>query len=218
MSQAAVILPGSPLTGAAAAADMNAAWAAMISKFSGNSAPTLGPGASSALVVGQWWYDTSVTPNVLRIYDGTNWVPFQAISAAAAPHLAAPMSGHPFLAGFADSVNFNSVADTQINLILPSTNYMLEGVWVQNTGTTASLTTAKYGLFSASAGGGTALVASNTVLTALTSNAVNTAGSAALVSTANIGAFNFNPLFFRITTAQGAAATGNVYITARALP
>src|SRR5258706_5415814 len=74
MSQSAVILPGSPLTGAAAAADMNAAWAAMTSKFSGTTAPTLGPGTLGALVAGQDWLGTSVNPYVWRVWDGTQWV------------------------------------------------------------------------------------------------------------------------------------------------
>ena len=73
MSQAPVILPGSPLTGAAAAADMNAAWAAMISMFSGTTAPTLGPGASGALVVGQDWLNTSITPYIWNKWDGVTW-------------------------------------------------------------------------------------------------------------------------------------------------
>ena len=78
MSQAAVILPGSPLTGAAAAADMNAAWAAMISKFQGASAPTLGPGTLGALVEGQDWLSTA-SPNVLSMYSGTAFRPWLTI-------------------------------------------------------------------------------------------------------------------------------------------
>src|SRR5258706_15733354 len=73
MSQAPVILPGSPLTGAAAAGDMNAAWAAMISLFSGATPPTLGPGASGALVEGQPWLDTSLSVHVWKAWDGTTW-------------------------------------------------------------------------------------------------------------------------------------------------
>lgn len=75
MSQSAVILPGSPLSGSSMIGDINAAWAAIISKFSGTTAPTLGPGLSGALVEGQWWLDTSTTPHVLRAYDGTSWNP-----------------------------------------------------------------------------------------------------------------------------------------------
>src|SRR5882672_2250648 len=79
MSQAPVILPGSPLTGAAAAADINAAWAAQISLFSGTTAPTVGPGASSALVEGQDWLDTSKSVHVWKKWDGTQWCTFAAI-------------------------------------------------------------------------------------------------------------------------------------------
>jgi len=55
--------------------DINAAWAAIISKFSGTVAPTLGPGGSGALVESQWWLDTSTTPHVLRVHDGAQFVP-----------------------------------------------------------------------------------------------------------------------------------------------
>jgi hypothetical protein len=65
------------------AADINAAWAAQISLFSGTSAPTLGPGASSALVAGQFWMNTTVSQYVLNVYDGTNWCPFLTIDSSA---------------------------------------------------------------------------------------------------------------------------------------
>lgn len=124
-----------------------------------------------------------------------------------------------FMAGFAKNVNFNSVADTAISLTIPGGgNWILEAVWVQNTGTTPSLTNAQFGLFSAVGGGGTALVAGGTALSALTSNTVNTLVSAINVATTNTGAWNYTTLYFRITTGQGAAASGNVYITIRSLP
>src|SRR5258708_28306609 len=97
MSQAPVILPGSPLTGAAAAGDMNAAWAAMISKFSGTTAPTLGPGASGALVEGQPWLDTSLSVHVWKAWDGAQWVPFASIHTSA-PVVAPPLSWRQILA------------------------------------------------------------------------------------------------------------------------
>lgn len=81
MSQSAVILPGSPLSGSTMVGDINAEVAAIISKFSGATAPTLGPGTAGALVEGQWWLDTSVTPNVLRVYDAANWCPLLTIDA-----------------------------------------------------------------------------------------------------------------------------------------
>lgn len=77
MSQGAVIIPTTPpLPGATLVGDVNAALAAIISRFSANSAPTLGPGASGALVKGQEWLDTSVSPNQLKVYDGSQFLPW----------------------------------------------------------------------------------------------------------------------------------------------
>lgn len=75
MSQGAVILPGSPLSGTNLCADVNSAFAYTISQFSGYSAPTLGPGAASVLVAGQSWLNTTITQYVLSYYDGANWCP-----------------------------------------------------------------------------------------------------------------------------------------------
>lgn len=76
MSQGAVIIPGSPLTGANLCADVNSALAAAISQFSGGSAPTLGPGTAGALVAGQNWINTTATTYVLSTHDGTSFVPW----------------------------------------------------------------------------------------------------------------------------------------------
>lgn len=213
MSQASVILPGSPLTGADAAADMNAAWAAMISKFSGGSAPTAGPGAAAAIVKGQWWLDTSITPHLLKMYDGTNWVPILT-TFDPTTHSCSIWNN---ILGFAKTVDLNTVGDTHIFLSLPTTNWLFEGVWVVNKGTTASLTNAQFGLFSAAAGGGTALVAGGTALSSITSDTINTATNA-FVSVSNTVAYNFTSVYFRVTTQQGAAATADVYITGHPLP
>lgn len=75
MSQSAVILPGSPLSGGTMIGDINATAASIISAFSGSVAPTLGPGAGGSLVVGQYWLNTGVTPNILSMFDGTTWAP-----------------------------------------------------------------------------------------------------------------------------------------------
>jgi hypothetical protein len=129
------------------------------------------------------------------------------------------MLGYPMiLGGFADGVNANSVGDTAITIACPTANYRVAFVVTQNTGTTASLTTAQYGIFSAVGAGGTAISGAGSALTALTSNAVNTAGSVQSQAAGNSAAYNFTTLYFRITTAQGAAATVNVYIFIQPLP
>src|SRR5580704_13739576 len=82
MAQGAILLPGSPLTGANLCADVNASFLAITSQYSGPSAPTIGPGASSALVAGQTWLNTtSAIYNVLNIYDGASFVPFLNLDA-----------------------------------------------------------------------------------------------------------------------------------------
>jgi hypothetical protein len=63
--------------------DINTSFATVISLFSGSSPPTLGPGTAGALVVGQFWLNTSVTPNVLNIYDGVAWDPVGTLDAVA---------------------------------------------------------------------------------------------------------------------------------------
>lgn len=117
------------------------------------------------------------------------------------------------------AVDFNSVADHAVTVSIPGSagTYRLNTVVALNTGTTASLTTAKFGVFSAAAGGGTALLAAGQVMTGATTTGVNT--TAALVSTAGPNSFyNFSTLYFRITTAQGAAASGSVYLVVQPLP
>ena len=98
MSQSAVILPGSPLTGAALASDLNASFASVISKFSGATAPTLGPGAASALVAGQEWLNTSVAGQyVWGIYDGAVFCPLATIDTTA--HTATVPDGYRNIIG-----------------------------------------------------------------------------------------------------------------------
>lgn len=111
-------------------------------------------------------------------------------------------------------VNLNSVADTPVVVPLPPgvTVYKIRDVLVSNPvgSPLASLTTAKYGIFSAAAGGGTAVVANNTVLSGITTNTDNV--STSVIVTTVAGRFNFATLFIRCTTAQGAAASADFYI------
>lgn len=124
------------------------------------------------------------------------------------------------LGGFATGVNLNSGnTDIAITINSPTANYRINAVLVVNTGTTASLTTVTGGLFTTTGGGGLALAA-NQALAAITTNAVNTDANA-LSLTATVGArtkINSTTLQFRVGTAQGAAATGDVYVYIQPLP
>lgn len=125
----------------------------------------------------------------------------------------------PILGGWKQSVNLNSAnTDNEIRIKSPWPNWRLERVIVKNKGTTASITTATAGLFTATAGGGTAL-ASTQSLSMLTSNAVNTAGGLMDLTLSNSNQWQSRTsLYFRVGTAQGAAATADVYVFILPLP
>lgn len=124
------------------------------------------------------------------------------------------------IGGYAKAVNLNSAnTDTAIQIVSPTTNYRLHQVFVYNNGTTASITTATGGLFTATGGGGIALCA-NGALSALTANTINTDNAAATI-TCVAGArtpLNVTTLYFRVGTAQGAAATADVYLFIQPMP
>lgn len=109
LSSPAIAAQGSgcmPTTGTVSgltfAQDINAGLAALISSNSGSSAPATD--CSGAAVKGQFWVDTSVTPNLLKQYDGTAWIVLGAIDAA--NHLWSPPVG-----GGIASVTANSTTD-----------------------------------------------------------------------------------------------------------
>lgn len=82
MSQGAVLIPTTPpLTGTALVNDINATTAIMMSLNLGGAVPTVGPGAASALVVGQFWLDTTLGTSDyrLKMYDGVIWSPFVSV-------------------------------------------------------------------------------------------------------------------------------------------
>ena len=115
------------------------------------------------------------------------------------------------------AVDFNTTnTDYPVTVVLPAgfTRYRIGSIIVINTGTTASLTTATAGVFTSAAAGGTAIVASGTALSGITSNAALTAGAiASLTIVAAAGGTAYmtdTTLFFRMQTAQGAAASGYV--------
>ncbi len=117
------------------------------------------------------------------------------------------------------AVNFNSVADTQIPIILPNgyTRYKVNEIRLS--GASHSLTTAQVGLFTAAAAGGAAIVAGGTAVTvsAIADATANNAQTIVPAAAATIS-YTATPLFFRVTTAEGAAATAAVEISITPLP
>ena len=65
------------VSGLSFAQDVNAGIAALISSNSGASAPSTD--CTAAPVKGQVWLDTSVTPNLMKQWDGASWVVLGAV-------------------------------------------------------------------------------------------------------------------------------------------
>jgi hypothetical protein len=128
------------------------------------------------------------------------------------PGAAQTTSNHPInlstnqairLIGSAQSVNLNSVGDTLAKILVAG---RVSVAYVLVTNASVDLTTAQVAVYTLPAAGGTAVL-SATALTGATTAAkvVNTAAT----STDAITGLN---LYIRNTTAQGAAATADVFI------
>lgn len=108
------------------------------------------------------------------------------------------------LLAVATNVNVNATGDQAVLPIINSSNYSVSNVVFTNAST--SLTTAAAGLFTAPSAGGTGIVA-NAALSALTSSSV--VSQRTVASTATQSSQN---LYLNVGTAQGAAATMDVYV------
>jgi hypothetical protein len=108
------------------------------------------------------------------------------------------------LLGVARGVNVNATGDQAVIPIFNATTYSVSNVIFTNAST--SLTTALAGLFNAPGAGGTAIVA-NAALSALTGSTVVSQRTVASTA-AQTGDY----LYLNVGTAQGAAATMDVYI------
>jgi hypothetical protein len=114
-------------------------------------------------------------------------------------------------------VNVNQTnTDIAIPLfLLPGSNFVLRGVQLNNA--SISLTTATAGVFTAAGGTGTTLVTS-AALSSLTSSTVNLDMTLATQAVVLNQTTQANVLYFRVGTAQGAAATVDVYLWGDTLP
>jgi len=127
------------------------------------------------------------------------------------------------IVNYSFQVDLNTVADTTVTFTLPNghTRFRLGAIVLINTSSTASLTTAQVGVFTGAGGTGTAIVTGGTSLAAVTTNAVTT-NAATIQFTQAVGAtayFTTNPIFFRVTTGQGAAANqATVTVTFQYVP
>ena len=103
----------------------------------------------------------------------------------------------------AQSVNLNVVGDT-VAPVLDSGRYSVQSVIVTNA--SVDLTTAQLAVYSGPSAGGTAVKSAY----ALTGN--TTAAKTVVTAATSTDALTGTPLYIRCTTAQGAAATADVFI------
>jgi hypothetical protein len=142
------------------------------------------------------------TANRLVVQDGTTPGGWPAAKVSEMGRFAATLN----------NVNFNSAnSDNQIAIPLPPgfSTFLVAGAFISNA--SHSLTTATCGLFTAAGAGGVAIVSSATAIT-VSSTAANTNNNAQslTINNANTQSYNAGILFFRVQTAEGAAATGTV--------
>jgi len=128
--------------------------------------------------------------------------PGPAVTTTSHPQVAGTNQTLRLLASY-QSVNCNVVADTVLPIINTS-SYSISNVIFTDAST--SLTTAAAGLFTAPSAGGTAIVA-NAALSALT-----TASVVSQRTVASTAAQTGQNLYFNVATAQGAAATCDVFV------
>jgi hypothetical protein len=120
-----------------------------------------------------------------------------------------PTGGGATLLGSFTGLNMNITTDQSLTLTVPSGAYYFLKYAVGRNAST-SLTTAAGGIYTAASKGGTAVVAATQAYTALTGSTLSfaltvVAGQLLVLQTAN-------PLFFSLTTGQGAAATMDLLI------
>jgi hypothetical protein len=104
----------------------------------------------------------------------------------------------------AQSVNLNAVADTAATLLNDSGNVSVQSIIVANA--SVDLTTAQLAVYSGPGATGTAIKTAY----ALTGN--STSAKVVVTAATSTDAVDVSQLFIRCTTAQGAAATADVFI------
>lgn len=173
-------------------------------------------GAGNPTQIGATGTDSNININLLPKGSGVVMANSKTLMAADYSN-ATPAPGIIVLT--ATGVNFNSVADTAFTITLPSgfTRFALNAVFIGHAST--SISTATVGLFTAAAGGGTAIVTSASAVTVTTaSESTNNNAQQLTLNNATTVSYNNATLYFRVTGAQGSAATADVTLYLRPMP
>lgn len=149
-SQGNCVMPTTgTVSGLTLVTNINTCLSAILTANSGSSAPTNGAGALPQN--GQIWKDTSVSPNIVRIYDGTSWLPIGGVDA----------TNHIWLGALGGGLTTIASAATTDLWSVPQASISITG------------TTTITALASASAVPGTLKVVTFTGVTTLTQNATS---------------------------------------------
>lgn len=109
------------------------------------------------------------------------------------------------------AANMNVTTDQQITMFSNPSKFVLRRIVVTNAST--SLSTAAGGIYTAVSKGGTAVVAASQAYSTLTTSALFLDLTLNTASSANITVKSSVPnLYLSLTTAQGGAATADVYV------
>lgn len=109
------------------------------------------------------------------------------------------------------AANMNVTTDQQITMFSNPSKFVLRRIVVTNAST--SLSTAAGGIYTAVSKGGTAVVAASQAYSTLTTSALFLDLTLNTASSANITVKSSVPnLYLSLTTAQGSAATADVYV------
>jgi hypothetical protein len=140
------------------------------------------------------------------------------IFAAATPSFAQPALPPTVvttLCGVLKGANFNTTADQAITITPPSATYTVS--LVRFAAPSVSMTTAAGGMYTGTGKTGLAFVPAATAYTGLTTSALNTAGYTTTVTPLLFGSQN-TTVYLSLTTAQGVAATADVYVHCTPFP
>ena len=118
------------------------------------------------------------------------------------------------LLGYRIGVNFNVTTDQIITNLNNALKYRVTRIVAMNT-SLAGMSTAAGGVYTAVSKGGSAIVAATQVYTGLT-NALTALNLTLALPNLILAAAT--PLYFSLTTPQGAAATADIYVYGDALP
>lgn len=115
------------------------------------------------------------------------------------------------LLGSKIAADFNSTSDQIITIFSNPSKYIVRRIVVTNAST--SLTTAAGGIYTAASKGGTAIVAAAQAYTSLTASTLFLDLTLSATGNASTTVKSSIPnLYLSLTTAQGAAATADVYV------